>query len=189
MRPFCFPGRYLTPDPIRSKKFLNLYIYVQNNPVLYIDPFGLIRWRAVGKGSAKVLFGIVGVVGGSVAASTPSGIGQVIGVAGVLAGSSSVSFGVSQIITGFANNEIPFGGVKEAVIRGSTSGLKKKGFLAANELLDMIPGIVNGGLRVDPSSLEEALSLIEYGISIGKSVDQIQRELEEAGFLRQNNCH
>ena len=67
--------------------------------------------------------------------------------------------------------------------------MKKKGFLAANELLDMIPGIVNGGLRVDPSSLEEALSLIEYGISIGKSVDQIQRELEEAGFLRQNNCH
>ena len=98
-------------------------------------------------------------------------------------------FGVSQIIVGFTDNEIPFMGVKEAVIQGTTSGLKQKNLLAANEILDMIPGIVTGRIQVDPSKLDQVLGLIDYGLSIGKSIDQIKQELEDAGLLNPGSCH
>ena len=35
-------GRYLTPDPIGLAAGLNLYVYLQNNPINQIDAFGLI---------------------------------------------------------------------------------------------------------------------------------------------------
>ena len=36
-------GRYVTPDPIGLEGGINLFVYVGNNPLNWIDPFGLLR--------------------------------------------------------------------------------------------------------------------------------------------------
>jgi len=102
--------------------------------------------------------------------------------------SSAISFGVSQIIAGFVDEEIPYMGVKEALIRNTTRGLKKKTLLGANQLLDMLPDIASGRLRVNPSELSQVIDAIQYGLSIGKSGVEIQKELKEAGLLEPDEC-
>jgi RHS repeat-associated protein len=37
-------GRFISEDPIGIDGGINLYLYVQNNPVNYVDPFGLDRY-------------------------------------------------------------------------------------------------------------------------------------------------
>ena len=48
---------YLQPDPIGLDGGTNLYTYVGNNPVLDIDPSGLVTWTGTQKGGSFVTAG------------------------------------------------------------------------------------------------------------------------------------
>ncbi len=87
-------GRFLTSDPIGfSGGDSNLYRYVLNNPIHYIDPSGKITaeqflggLQVVGGGVQVVLGGGVGVAGGVVAISAGTTIAAGSGGIGLIAG-------------------------------------------------------------------------------------------------------
>lgn len=109
-------ARFTKPDLIRDfdpylPATYNLYQYVGNNPVGYVDPTGLgkIKWKKVGLGALKVVGSIAAVAGavGLVVAAAPlaASVGLVAalgGTAGVLGGTALATFGVVEVIDGGA---------------------------------------------------------------------------------------
>ena len=182
-------GRWTAKDPIFfSGGATDLYGYCMNDPVNFFDPSGLILWNVVGRGAIKVVGGVSAIATGAAAASTPTVVGQIAGVALAIGGSTSVSYGVSQVIAGLSDNEIPFMGTKEAIIRNTTSGLTQKNLLAADDLINMVPGIASGRLNISKSDIGQAIGFVQHGLSIGKSAEQIKRELEETGLFVSKPC-
>ncbi len=157
-------GRWTAKDPILfAGGDTDLYGYCLNNPVNLIDPIGLINWSAVEKGAISTFGGGVAVVTGAAVSTT--GVGTVGGVPAILVGSAAFGWGVSQMITGFMDNEIPFMGVKEAVIKSTTAcDSTQDELLAINALGDML---LTG--RTVPSNIGNINSVIQSSQSIYNS--------------------
>ena len=83
----------------------------------------------------------------------------------MIGGSAAFGWGVSQMITGFLDNEIPFMGVKEAVIKNTTDPvLLQDELLGINALGDML---LTG--RTAPTDIGKINSVIQSGQSIYNS--------------------
>jgi RHS repeat-associated protein len=67
-------GRWVSRDPIAEQGGLNLYGYVGNNPIGFLDPFGLFDCVVVG---AAIGGGVGGLIGGTV-----GGVAGLVGIVG-----------------------------------------------------------------------------------------------------------
>jgi len=119
------------------------------------------------------------VVGGAVSAgfgalASSSGIGAVGGIPAILVGSAAFGWGVSQMITGFLDNEIPFMGIKEAVIKNTRAcDSTQDELLAINALGDMpLTG------RTVPSNIGNINSVIQSSQSIYNSGSTIMNAIK-----------
>ncbi len=112
-------GRWLGVDPILSTKtplkLIRLgvliespYAYVSNNPIIYIDQFGFVKWDVVGKGTLKLLGGAVTTgVSGYALIQTAGGATLFGATLGFTAGIATISLGLGGIISGFSDKDFP----------------------------------------------------------------------------------
>ena len=77
-------GRYLTPDPIGLDGGINLYTYVENDPVNWVDPYGLfLDSTGAYTGAATIAAETTGVsvaaASGAIAVGAAAGVGAYYG--------------------------------------------------------------------------------------------------------------
>lgn len=114
-------GRFISEDPIGLAGGSNIYTYVGNSPLHYIDPYGLTPegaaiGGAVGAGVGGLLGGLAGGVGGTLMAPGLGTIG--VGIAGAGQGAvdgavigSVLGDAISNISNAIASSSNPLSGV------------------------------------------------------------------------------
>jgi RHS repeat-associated protein len=127
-------GRFLQTDPIRYAVGLNLYSYCGNNPIIYVDPYGLVRWGQVARGIYKIASGTAMCLGAGGLTGASSGILVGAGVALAAGGGYQFVKGTSMLIEGLRDNEVS----SNPVIDATTSALS----VATGDSLGIALGVV-----------------------------------------------
>lgn len=139
---YCAPwlGRWISCDPAGLEDGLNLYMYVNGNPVAFSDPTGMISWRTIAIVAAVV------VVGAVVTVATAGVAGPI--VAGAVA-SVGLSGAAATVATGVVVGAVAgaAGGAASELTRQVASGEQISGrAIGRAALTGAIAGAVTGGL-------------------------------------------
>lgn len=161
-------GRWTAKDPIRfGGGDTNLYGYVLNDPVNYIDPTGLINWPDMAYGLAESATGVALVASGAVAVGASYFTGPAA-LATTGAGVLLVGLGMKSILNGYlqvqhAINETSGPGVCEAIGEFSFG---EEGRMAG-KLLDI--GTPSGAVKsaMNPSTLKDLYEVSSFLDTVG----------------------
>lgn len=124
-------GRYLTADPIGLAGWINLFLYVQNNPVNLIDPEGLWHIDIGISGSAKGKLGPGGTIGFKIG---PTGVyfyyGFGLGIGAGVSATINTGDPCEEVsVTGIVRGGVPIWGIplggQGSVSIGQKSGVSR----------------------------------------------------------------
>jgi len=121
--------RWTAKDPILfAGGDTDLYGYVLNDPINFVDPLGLFNQKAFVRGLALTGSGLVGVIAG--AGMSSSGVGAILGVPTLFAGIGTFSGGIIQTIVAAIeepceDHSIPPGSLTGAVTLAATGDMNR----------------------------------------------------------------
>lgn len=98
--------RFISEDPSGfGGGDVNLYAYVGNNPILFVDPSGLISWKKVGLGALEAGAGAAGIVAAAYAEVGSGGAATAVAVSIAAFSAPAFAHGITEIVAGFMEND------------------------------------------------------------------------------------
>ena len=163
-------GKYITPDPIGLAGGINPFVYTLNNPINFIDPYGLINWNRVGTGVIETTAGGVGIAVAATSEVVSVGTATVLAVGVATIAVPTFSHGVSEVILGFLEKDdlIP------PVTGPAVTALAITGDVNRAREVDLISGamLLGGNIGTWAVKVPKTLELISSGMDLTNSAIQ-----------------
>jgi RHS repeat-associated protein len=148
-------GRYTTSDPIGLEGGINMYAYVDSNPVHYYDPYGLLSmdpiwgaiWNSTGwDGTGAVADAVVGF-GDSASLNITSLIRDAAGIEGGVDKCSNAYKAGSWVAFAFGGGRLAYAGLAKGYSKIASSGAEASAFRSRLRV------IFGGGKNLRPPNL------------------------------------
>ncbi|MBT1077317.1 RHS repeat-associated core domain-containing protein, partial [Geobacter grbiciae] len=160
-------GRFISEDPAGfSAGDVNLMAYVGGNPIMGVDPSGLINPGLISEGFSNLAKGGVLVVGGALLSGT-GGAGAVVGVGSAIYGAEMAGRGVVQMATGLIQSN-PVSIPNPSLTYNASYALTKSHQAAdfTYNTSSLLLGAAAGGATPSMSSLEAVYNALDTTMTL-----------------------